>query len=377
MLYQNLNLKCNLFETKDGIKISIVFPLAESQIFIFFDIEQILNLKVKDKQLIKGSATLDKDSATSEGMEVLATFSQDNQAKQALEDLQNLYLKIVEFNGLEFLDTNKSKLDKNKQENDFKENRWLKVFLQPIFFVIIILLTFFLGVIFQKNNSLEKPIKKEKITITKPTNDTPQSSQNLEPNKNLTNNQISNNTTLPNFNNNLYQSFLPNNTLNQNILDPNTANMPIFKVEELKKLNSFKIGKNPDQLYVFSDPTCPACKDLDRILKEQKISYTLIPIGVRTTQSPLYAAQVYCANEPLKAWNDILNGGQHVPENTDKDYLTKCSNLSIDNLKYFLEHKFNDNPTLKGTPILIKSNGQASIGFSDNTQELLNWLNNK
>ena len=133
MLYQNLNLKCNLFETKDGIKISIVFPLAESQIFIFFDIEQILNLKVKDKQLIKGSATLDKDSATSEGMEVLATFSQDNQAKQSLEDLQNLYLKIVEFNGLEFLDTNKSKLDKNKQENDFKENRWLKVFLQPIF----------------------------------------------------------------------------------------------------------------------------------------------------------------------------------------------------------------------------------------------------
>lgn len=123
-------------------------------------------------------------------------------------------------------------------------------------------------------------------------------------------------------------------------------------------------------LYVFSDPTCHYCGELDRALKVAGKDYYihLYPTPVRGKDAVALVANFACSSNPQTAWSDWMESNkfdekvQIKPECSSPALAVANSNIGIMKALGF-----------KGVPVLIRADG-AAINGAMTTDELVAWL---
>ena len=110
-------------------------------------------------------------------------------------------------------------------------------------------------------------------------------------------------------------------------------------------------GNGERRLYVFSDPDCPYCKQLENTLGsvDNVTIYTfLFPIDSLHPAAKAKSVGVWCAKDRAKAWNDLMTSNR-APTGT-------CDNPIDRNIA--LAEKL----AIRGTPTLIFADGSLLAG---------------
>lgn len=117
-------------------------------------------------------------------------------------------------------------------------------------------------------------------------------------------------------------------------------------VSKVDRLNSIRFGSGKPAIYVFSDPLCPACQQLESLLEGTKQPYAVIPVAIKGEESAVKIARIMCAKDPGKAWRDEV-AGQAVPlDVTDKAALGVCAKKIIANMNAFRDSGITTVPAL-------------------------------
>lgn len=112
-------------------------------------------------------------------------------------------------------------------------------------------------------------------------------------------------------------------------------------------------GKGERILYLFSDPDCPFCKRLEQELQRLDnvtIHTFLYPIDELHPDAAEKSRRVWCARDPLSAWNKLMEQGESVEAE-------ECSNPIKRIIK--LAKKLGIN----GTPTMFLEDGEMVQGY--------------
>lgn len=141
---------------------------------------------------------------------------------------------------------------------------------------------------------------------------------------------------------------------------PNVMQLDVAKVD---RLNSIRFGSGSPVIYVFSDPLCPACQQLEPILEGTKQPYAVIPVALKGEESAVKIARIMCAKDPGKAWRDDVSGSVVPLDVTDKVKLGVCAKKIIDNMNAFKEYGLTTVPALVNAQSgkVILPNGDADV----------------
>ena len=124
-----------------------------------------------------------------------------------------------------------------------------------------------------------------------------------------------------------------------------TASLPI------KDAVKFVKGNGKKTLYVFSDPDCPYCRQLEKslaALSDTTIYLFMFPLDGHVNARPVSVA-VWCAKDRAKAWTDYMAAGKQ-PD------LKQCDNPIDRNIE--LGRRLG----VQGTPTLYSSDGRMLGG---------------
>lgn len=139
---------------------------------------------------------------------------------------------------------------------------------------------------------------------------------------------------------------------------------------ELKNQHLIQIGRGAPVLYVFGDPSCPACKSLDATLQQMKVSYAVIPVALRGEDAAVRSARVMCAKDQAKAWTKEMSGEDTQLETLDRKELAACAQKVIDNMKAFRHFG------LSGTPSVVSA-ATGRVAIPQNQQEVERLIKGK
>lgn len=139
---------------------------------------------------------------------------------------------------------------------------------------------------------------------------------------------------------------------------------------DLKKQHLIQIGRGAPVLYVFGDPSCPACKTLDATLQQMKVSYAVIPVALRGEDAAVRSARVMCAKDQAAAWTKEMNGEDTRLETLDRKELAACAQKVIDNMKAFRQFG------LSGTPSVVSA-ATGRVAIPQNQQEVERLIKGK
>ena len=110
-------------------------------------------------------------------------------------------------------------------------------------------------------------------------------------------------------------------------------------------------GNGERRLYVFSDPDCPYCKQLENALAsvDNVTVYTfMFPIDSLHPAAKAKSAGVWCAKDRAKAWNDLMTRNM-VPTGTCETPIDRNVALA-------------EKLSIRGTPTLIFADGSLIPG---------------
>lgn len=147
----------------------------------------------------------------------------------------------------------------------------------------------------------------------------------------------------------------------QQISAIDTKKLPLTQAIKTVKGNGSRV------LYVFSDPDCPYCKQLEKTLADATdvTIYTfLYPLEGLHPEAPEKAKQVWCSKNASKAWADLMVSAKQ-PSST-----SNCKNPVEANIA--LAKDLN----IQGTPFLIRADGVTRPGALSLT-ELEQYLSGK
>jgi thiol:disulfide interchange protein DsbC len=135
------------------------------------------------------------------------------------------------------------------------------------------------------------------------------------------------------------------------------------RLDEINKINVSALplsdaiktvkGDGSRTLYVFSDPDCPFCKQLEKELTrlDNVTIYTfLYPLVGLHPDAKRKAETIWCAKDRAKAWDDFMATGK-LP-----DDVNKCDNPVERNIR------LGGSLGLNGTPTIIFGNGMIVPG---------------
>lgn len=135
------------------------------------------------------------------------------------------------------------------------------------------------------------------------------------------------------------------------------------KVADVEKLNKIAVGNGKPQFYVFADPTCPSCKELDASLKQMNIPFAVVPVAVRGDDAALRATRVMCAKDQTAAWEKQMAGGDVSLETQDRKALGACAQKVIDNMNAFKVMGMTATPT-------VVNAATGRVGIPQSPQEI-------
>ncbi len=130
------------------------------------------------------------------------------------------------------------------------------------------------------------------------------------------------------------------------------ANKPRINMSDLNPADAIHFGTGSRKLYVFSDPDCPYCRDLEKELS--KLTNTQIflfpfPLTSLRPKARVIAESVWCANDRAAAWKNYTLRAQQPK------FIT-CDNPISRNLA--LGEKYQ----IQGTPALVFEDGTLIPG---------------
>jgi thiol:disulfide interchange protein DsbC len=136
-------------------------------------------------------------------------------------------------------------------------------------------------------------------------------------------------------------------------------------MSQLKKEDAIKVvkGNGKRTLYVFSDPDCPFCKQLEKnlsTLNDVTIYTFMFPLESLHPDAKRKAVAVWCAKDKAKAWDDLMNKGTEAKG-------ANCDNPVDRNMA--VAERFG----ITGTPTLIAADGRKLPGAAS-ASSISSWL---
>lgn len=160
--------------------------------------------------------------------------------------------------------------------------------------------------------------------------------------------------------------------------DLRESSRPKVAISDLPLKDAIKMGNGPDTIYVFSDPDCPYCRQLEREFdKLQGVTVYIFPFPLVNTHpnAANVSESIWCAPDRAAAWHNYVGrtsnevsvtmiGGKPVPQmfrnkqaaNTELKP-ARCDNPIQRNLA--LGEKYQ----LLGTPAIVLSSGRVVPGY--------------
>ena len=134
----------------------------------------------------------------------------------------------------------------------------------------------------------------------------------------------------------------------------------------LKKEDAIKLvkGNGARTLYVFSDPDCPFCKQLEQnlvSLNNVTIYTFLMPLDGLHPDARAKAEAVWCSKDRAEAWDSLMKTGS-VPSDSAKCDTPIDRNLSVA-----------ASLNITGTPTLISGDGRKMPG-ARSADQISSWL---
>lgn len=126
-----------------------------------------------------------------------------------------------------------------------------------------------------------------------------------------------------------------------------SAARPKINVAELDVRDAIKIGTGQDVLYVFSDPDCPFCRQVETELgKLQDVTVYVFPFPIAGLHpnATAVAESIWCSNDRAGAWRAYLTEGKQPAA-------ANCANPIEKNIAAAKRFQ------LFGTPALVFSDG--------------------
>ena len=113
---------------------------------------------------------------------------------------------------------------------------------------------------------------------------------------------------------------------------------------------------------VFSDPNCPACRELETRLAtlDKSLSPIVVPVSFRP-DSPAAVAGILCSKDVLAAWRSAVSGGSSAPGCAKGEAQAVSNNAVFTALK------------LDKTPTFVTANGKVATGVKD-FDGLVRWI---
>lgn len=131
------------------------------------------------------------------------------------------------------------------------------------------------------------------------------------------------------------------------------ANRPKFDPAELHEADAIKTSNGARKIFVFSDPDCPFCRQLQAELgKLQNVSVFVLPLPL-TGLHPNAAAvaeNIWCASDRSEAWNGYLLRGVKPAQKA-------CSNPLVRNAALAAKNR------VFGTPAIVFEDGTVLPGM--------------
>lgn len=131
------------------------------------------------------------------------------------------------------------------------------------------------------------------------------------------------------------------------------ANKPKVNISELKLEDAITFGSGSRRLFVFTDPDCPYCRQLEAELDKLKNVQVFVfpfPLTALHPNSRVISESIWCNTGRATAWKSYLKQGKKPPFAT-------CDNPISRNLA--LGEKFQ----IQGTPALIFEDGTVIPGL--------------
>ncbi len=130
------------------------------------------------------------------------------------------------------------------------------------------------------------------------------------------------------------------------------ANKPKLDVAKLNTKDAIKFGSGKNKLYVFSDPDCPYCKQLENDLGRLQDTQVFVfpyPLTTIHPNARVIAESIWCSPNKQTAWKEYLIEGK-------KPKFATCDNPISRNLALGESHQ------IQGTPALIFEDGTIIPG---------------
>jgi thiol:disulfide interchange protein DsbC len=139
----------------------------------------------------------------------------------------------------------------------------------------------------------------------------------------------------------------------RNLTEERVNKFSAVNFEQLPSKDAIKIvrGNGKRQLAVFADPNCGYCKQFERdMTKVDDITIQLFLYPVLGADSAIKSRNIWCAKDPVKAWNDWMQRGV-TPENAECEAGALTRN-----------REFGQQHNISGTPTLIYRDGTRTPG---------------
>lgn len=130
------------------------------------------------------------------------------------------------------------------------------------------------------------------------------------------------------------------------------ANKPKFNVSDLNTKDAIKFGSGSKRLYVFSDPDCPYCRQLEGDLgklKDTQVYVFPFPLTSLHPNARVISESIWCSADKAASWKAYLLAGV-------KPKFATCDNPISRNLA--LGEKYQ----VQGTPALVFEDGSIIPG---------------
>lgn len=131
---------------------------------------------------------------------------------------------------------------------------------------------------------------------------------------------------------------------------------------QVVRQSGIELSQGGKPFVVFSDPNCPACRELEAKLAtlDKSLAPIIVPVSFKDG-SPAAVSGILCAKDVLAAWRTAAAGGAPA-ESCDKG-----SAQAVTNNAAFVALRFDKTPTF------VTANGKVAVGAKD-FEGLTRWL---
>lgn len=134
---------------------------------------------------------------------------------------------------------------------------------------------------------------------------------------------------------------------------------------QVVKDSGIELRSGSQPFVIFSDPNCPACKQLELQLEElnkhdSNLAPVVVPVSFKTGSKEAVEG-VLCAKDVVAAWHAATSGGEAAPSCKKGQEQAQTNNAAFAALRF------------DRTPTIVTSSGKVAVGAKD-FEGLVRWI---